>query len=676
VRFLRLGAALVLSTALVACGEEVRRVPAPSSDGGGARLDAGGAGDDAAAPDDAGQPQDAAPFDSGLGPRPDGGPEPDAGFVDTGVATDGGVVTDSGLPPADGGGVDATVPSDSGVVGDAGPAVDAGPSPDAGPAVDAGLGMDGGTTGPASPDPAASAAIAMVRAAADGTVAIRLDRVLVTYLKPATGTESAGFFVQAEKPGPGLWVPVNPSTLSPPPQIGDVVGFQVDRKSAHTGGVIEAAAISGFTVYGAVADVAPFVQDVSTANDLVSAAASYEAELVQAEVTITSALVAAGTSHVAGRVATAGLPGSADLELRMPSTLANTLGLGVGCTVGLDRVPVWRFRTKTQLSPYAAGDVLVRSCRPARAVQAFSLDATRVVLTFDRPIAASSISATGAEISFDNGLTASAAVVDGSVVVVTTSAQTTGTNYTLTIAATVTDAQGTPIDAAGRTVAFAGAPTEPHAWINEVGANLADDCDLVELRVLRGGSLNGWTLSSRGDTLVTFAGLSATAESFVLVHLNGGSPTCNPGMLANETMSPSELSSSANVATAFDWYSPIVGLPGDATTLILRDAGGQVRDAVLLAGDRVVTPDAATTMAASVAAMGGAWTAIDGTVPMGGFTGVEFGRHAVLDLDGTATDRLGRSIQRFGNADTNSASGWNDANDANWGRNNRGQSAF
>src|SRR5690242_540777 len=92
-------------------------------------------------------------------------------------------------------------------------------------------GIDGSVPdapGDAPPDGAPqSDGIAAARAAADGTaLSLAIRGATVTYEKPQIGNPSndpAGFTIQAVRPGPALFVAVDPATLTPIPAVGDVV---------------------------------------------------------------------------------------------------------------------------------------------------------------------------------------------------------------------------------------------------------------------------------------------------------------------------------------------------------------------------------------------------------------------------------------------------------------------
>ncbi|MCP3143579.1 hypothetical protein [Pyxidicoccus xibeiensis] len=86
---------------------------------------------------------------------------------------------------------------------------------------------------PNSTGESASAQIAAVRAAADGPVDLRVDGAYITFVKPGVGTlanDPAGFFLQAERSGPALFVEVDPAVLSSVPQAGMRVSILVSNK--------------------------------------------------------------------------------------------------------------------------------------------------------------------------------------------------------------------------------------------------------------------------------------------------------------------------------------------------------------------------------------------------------------------------------------------------------------
>ncbi|UJR78202.1 lamin tail domain-containing protein [Sandaracinus amylolyticus] len=403
-----------LTTTLVACGD----------DDGGGDVDAGRA--------DAGR-ADAGRSDSGTTPTEDGGF--DAGGEDAGDV-DGGDV--------DGGDVD-------------GGADDAGTD---------GGGADAGTTdgGVMVTDPAAtSAQIGAVRAADDGTIDLDIDEAVVTYLKPAVGTDPEGFFLQAQPDGPAVFVAIAAATLTPAPEVGDVVSFTA-TEVASAQGRRQITMVSGWAVLASGFDVSTLAVDRSAATDLVSALGTYEAELIQLNGTITGAFVGSGTGHEAAPIDTAGVTGSADLLLRMPTTLRESLDADVDLEPGCDftaTAPMWRFNARAQLSVYFEPDDIVVTCPAPTVDRASAISGTSVAVVFDRAIDPASVMASGAQFTITGGVTVSAAALSDRTVTLTTSALTSGTTYTVTVAASVTDLAGAAVDASANTATFTYSATLP-----------------------------------------------------------------------------------------------------------------------------------------------------------------------------------------------------------------------
>ena len=83
-------------------------------------------------------------------------------------------------------------------------------------------------TGPAK----TSAQIQAARDAADGPVSLPVGSAIVTYVTSSySAIDPAGFFIQAEKTGPALFVAVDPATLTPAPAAGDVVDLTITEMS-------------------------------------------------------------------------------------------------------------------------------------------------------------------------------------------------------------------------------------------------------------------------------------------------------------------------------------------------------------------------------------------------------------------------------------------------------------
>ena len=333
---------------------------------------------------------------------------------------------------------------------DASEAVDAPAAVDASTTVDAGD-IDANEMIDAEP----LLGLAAARAAVDGPVDIDVSNVIVTYAKSAIGNDVAGFFVQDGPTGPALFIAVDPTTLTPIPAIGDEVSLRITAM-ASSGQLRQAEAIEDVIIHSAGNDVAALIQELDTADDLVSAVDSYESELVSAATLVTGAFVSAGTGHVAGPIDTGGVIGDARLVLRIPSALQELVGFVDSCEVGLIGTPLWRFADRTQLSLWQASE-FVANCPSPTIVGVTALSETTVQVTFDRGINEIAVVGDARQFTFDGGLTAvTVMAVSGRSITLQTSAQVPGQNYQLIVEETVTDVLGGTVTAPNNTFAFDG----------------------------------------------------------------------------------------------------------------------------------------------------------------------------------------------------------------------------
>ena len=312
------------------------------------------------------------------------------------------------------------------------------------------LGCGGGSSG--APDGAVPEldGIAAARIAADGaSLSLPIHHATVTYLKPVGGsktTDPAGFTIQAQAQGPGLFIAVDPTTLTPPAQVGDVVDFTITAKTTVSMQP-RAQAITGYARTATGADVGALVQDVSDAADLVASVDRYDARLIDLTATITGAFTSAGSGFVRAPLATAGVAADPNLQLRVPGTVADALDLASPCKLTLHRVVVGRFGAAAQIDPFAPGEVALAGCPAPTVIAAVPQSATTLRVLLSRMIDPASVKPTGAQFTFDHDLTATAATVSGRAITLTTSPQAVGTTYALAIAATVIDRAGAPVAA-------------------------------------------------------------------------------------------------------------------------------------------------------------------------------------------------------------------------------------
>ncbi len=595
----------------------------------------------------------------GGGTTGGGGGDMDAGLDDAGIV-DAGIV-DAGMDDA--GIVDAGM-DDAGIV-------DAGMD-DAG-IVDAGV--DAGMTDSGVPE----LELAQIRGTAQdgGTTAVDVSAATVTYLKPLVGTEAAGFFVQAAAMGPAIYVAVDPATLTPAPQVGDRVAFKATTYALVTG-FSEITTISNWQRLSSGGSISSFTQDLTASTTVAASIDSLESELISIRGVLDAGFSSAGSPYVGASIGTTASPAD-NVRFRAPQTLVDSLELERGCDITVGPTPMWRFNTQAQPNAWVAGDVVINACPAPTVVSAVAPTTTSVVVTFSRSILGSSVQTSGSQFTFNNGLTASAAVVAGKTVTITTTAQTGGTSYLLTVASSVTDSRaaavGTP-----NTATFVGFETRAQVRINEINANIAGGCDLIELRVVSGGSMNGFRLQERDTaTLVTFTSFTVATNDLIVVHMNSPAVACNANAATQETTSINQQPSATfagNYNTAWDWWSTDTGLTNTDNTITLYDPSSNIVDAVLVANLATGLAAAGSETQAAAAAAVNQWQMVGGGIPTGGFVDDNFRAHAALDLDATGTTATtGDSIGRVDNTDDNDKADWSQAPQT-FGATNVGQTPF
>ncbi|MGN6104696.1 MAG: hypothetical protein ACTHU0_06310 [Kofleriaceae bacterium] len=514
--------------------------------------------------------------------------------------------------------------------------------------------------------------IAEARASFDASgLELPITDVIVTHVRPRIGNSTegpAGFTIQVDREGPALFVSVDPATLTPPPTVGDVVSFEI-----YTLGTVErqrrAQEITNYVRTATGADVDALLQDVSNATDLLSAIEDYDAELV----TMSGGLAGFDPSFNGFKyswIATPAIPAANDnLQLRVTDGVADEVDAVEGCRVTVSRVPLGRTDEQVQLQAYAASELQLSGCWPPNVVEAVTLSATSVRFAFDRRVLPSSVLPDGSQFTFDHGLTATAATVSGRTVTVTTTPQLRGTTYTGVVASSVTDLLGSGV-VLPNAKTFPGHVTRAVVRINELNTNIADGCNLLELRVVSGGSMAGFELTTRGGTFLYAPDVTVATNDLIVVHLRQAS--CNPGGSISETTSMSEQPSSmfpANYDSALDWYSD-VSLGTQYTVLAIRDPAGIV-DALFVTQDPTATgTNPLNNSAAALVGMANQWSPA-----LPSYEGALFHMHAVADLDATGTTRTGTSIQRLDDTDDNDKADWSTGPGLpeTWGKLNAGQ---
>jgi len=540
---------------------------------------------------------------------------------------------------------------------------------------------------------AASTAIDAIRTAAtNGEISSTqtVTNAIVTYLKPSVSGDAAGFTVQAEQSGPALFVAVDPATVGDGLNVGDRITFTADTLS-YSGHLPQVAAISNFSLVSSGHDVSALRADMSNI-DPTAIITTDDSRLISLTFDMAEDPSNANTGYKKARITTAGFT-TADVSYAFyaPATVFANDDLANGCNVTLTNGLLWRYGNSsyedTEPATWQDSELTVNSCPAPTVVSAASTDLHTVLVSFDRHIASDTLT-TGAFTIAEtdtpaNTLTVSAvsAVDDNTVQLTTSDAQSPGVSYTVTVADSVEDSLGTGVGTPNTTT-FTGFVTPAQVVINELNANISSGCDLIELRVMSGGSMEGYRLQERdhttGDGLATFpVKFMVATNDLIVVHMNNGSSTCNPDLATTETSAKDQFLAAnfaGNYDTAWDYWSTDSGLTATDNVFTLYDATGTIMDAVFASDDTSGTAASGSESQAAIVATASQWQMVDGGVPTGGFVDDDFNAWAAQDLNGTGTDALGDTIQRHSDTDSNDKSDWVQTTQS-WGALNSGETS-
>jgi hypothetical protein len=398
-------------------------------------------------------------------------------------------------------------------------------------------GGGGGATGGGGGTPDTAAQLTAVRAAADqGTTtgAFPVQGALVTYVRPlapdAGATDPAGFFVQAGNTGPALFVSVLASSI--PVSVGDRIDFTVTGLT-RIGQLRVATAISGVTRQSGGNPVTGLAQNINSADFMqASVLDGYESELVTVSGTLASDFSFAGGGFQSAGMVTTGNLDAGVLRLRLTNALANSQGLGTGCSVQLGATPMWRYNAQAQPSAFSASELTGSSCPTPALLSATAVSLTSVRAVFNRPMAPATLTFAVA------GLVVSGVTGSGTTWTITTSTQTPGAAYSLVVAVDATDTRGTPIGSstANRTAPFTGyvAPTA-RLVINEVDYDNVgtDSAEFIELY-----NPTGSTFTFSGESIVLQSGSDATPYRTIALPTGVTVPAGGYFLIAPATVAP------------------------------------------------------------------------------------------------------------------------------------------
>jgi hypothetical protein len=509
-----------------------------------------------------------------------------------------------------------------------------------------------------------SAQIATIRGRANGAINDPIDGALVTYTKPVTGaatSDPAGFFLQSEKSGPAIFVAVDPTSIGRGIEVGDRMRLRATDKRTLTSGVAYISRFESWVLYKSRESVEPFLNYLSTV-DIVNNLNDYDSELISITGTVGGPFAAAGTGNVSANLVTVGNPANdGNMKLRLTTEVADTLDVTPDCSV-TTKAPLWRFTAQAQPSAWATSDLTVLSCPGPKAAGAISTGETSVTVNFDRKLDPDSVLADGSQFTFDNGLVATAATVtaSGRQVQLTTSAQVPGTLYKVTVASSVKDTRGTRLEPSGDTTPFTGFIVPAVLRINEVAPGITGGKDLVELLVVKGGTVDKFTLVQGASlTLSTFPNILVATGDIIVVHLR---PTTAPVDAPNhETASKGEFAQStysANYDSAWDFIGNGNEIGYSQRVLRLKDSTGATQDGVSFyrsPGTGGVTGDFYTQLQALQAE--GQWlpTTCGGALCDG--TSTPKGWEVSADWNSLPTSKVA-SVRRISATDTNMREDW------------------
>ena len=433
-------------------------------------------------------------------------------------------------------------------------------------------------------------------AAEDGGLAVNLpiDHAIVTYVRPAVGSDPAGFFLQAQRTGPAIFVAIDPSTLTPVPVPGDDVSMTVTNVT-NVVSLHEITGLSGFTRNSQGNAISALLRDVSSATDLVSKLNNYESEYIQLGGFVATAFGGSSTGSVSAEITTMGFSSpQSGLKLRIPVTVQDAFDPEPTCSFTLTGV-MWRFSNNAEPSGFVNGDLSV-TCSAPQVASAVAPSLTTVNVAFDRDLAPSSIMGNGSQFTIVDGVDAGpglsvtgATMLDARTVQLTTSTQNQGQAYTVTAAASITDVLSKPLDPAHDSADFFGYLVPAIVRLNELNPMITGSHDLIELQVLADGDLIGMVLQenlvSSKSTLAVLPRLHVVTGDLVIVHLNADLADGGAGSVTNETTSKSDCTDLNCRATAWDVKDTSNppsnnGLTNNAKIIVVERPDGTIMDAI------------------------------------------------------------------------------------------------
>lgn len=229
---------------------------------------------------------------------------------------------------------------------------------------------------------------------------------------------------------------------------------------------------------------------------------------------------------------------------------------------------------------------------PLEVTRADSESTTSVVVVFSRALDTGTVLPDGSQFSFTNGLAASAASASGSQVRVTTSAQTPGASYVVTVATTVLDAGGGALSATANQAGFITGQGQARLVINEINPNIPNSRDLIEFLVVEAGTTKQIQVVEEGKlndplTFTTFPDVPVQKDDLIVLHLN---PVGADDPKSSERTSKAESTAKEAYADAWDFVGGSAAVTWSHRVLKVVAADGTVQDVVSFAKAGLAPP--------------------------------------------------------------------------------------
>ncbi len=443
-----------------------------------------------------------------------------------------------------------------------------------------------------APEARASKQIDAVRKSVQAELDLPIDGALVTYVIPNAPShpDLHGFFIQAEKTGPALFVRVDPAELTPTPARGDRVRLRVRHLRREPNARTEATEISNYERLSQGNDVNALVQDLTRENRLLDTGWQFDGELVRLDGSLIHEWVPPG-SYISleqglwfAAIEAKGGYSNSRYVLVSPREVSDPHGDAAFCEFAVDAVPFRSGDRSAEVWAFDEADFTSLKCPAAELDEALALGPDQVRLTFSRPLDPSTVPADGSGFTLGGGLGIRAASVDGKVVLLTTDPQQVRAEYTVQPGTKMKDVLGGAVTVKSGREKFLGYFPRAKLVLNEILCAGPQGRDLIELKALTAGSTSHLTLTwdgaSKPSLLATFPDTQVEADDLIVVHLN-----TNPldgDAVYSEVAAKDEQAADTNFPGAWDFVYEDAECDASEGVLRVRDPAGKTMDGVPL----------------------------------------------------------------------------------------------